>query len=205
MSLDVLILAGGRGTRIKGLWDGPKCLVPLDGVPLLERLLIKLVPLNPEFVALATGDWRKEVIQSTLPMRHPFKPLDSRDLLVRGHKRGTAIAVRRAALKGLVGAPLLVLNGDTLPLYDFAALVAHHEARKGVWATAAVRHDTTAWRDVYAGACVLSEVALDEICADDRTQDFTAHLIGAHRYVVPGFLDVGTPEGFQRAKEWRDG
>mgnify|MGYP001564575533 CR=1 FL=1 len=202
--MDALILAGGRGTRLKGLWDGPKCLVPVGGVSLLERLLTKLVPLRPEFVALATGDWREEVMEFALAHQYPFKWVDVPDLMGRGRKRGTATAVRRAVLQGAVSAPLLVLNGDTLPMYDLASLIAYHEARKGAWATAAVRRDVLAWRDVYAGACVLSEAALDEICADDRTYDFPAHLIGAYRYVVPGFLDVGTPDGFQRAKEWRD-
>ena len=204
MNLDVLILCGGRGTRLRGLWDAPKCLVPIGGIPLIERLFIKLCALNPEFVALATGIWREEVKQFTWAHTHNLQLIDAPDLQGRGNRKGTAMAVRRAAGRGLVGAPLLVLNGDTLPLYDLASLVAYHEARVGAWGTLAVRHDAATWHDVYAGACVLSEAALDEICADDRTQDFPAHLVGANRYVVPGFLDVGTPEGFQRAKEWRD-
>ena len=201
VTLDALILAGGRGTRLRGVWDGPKCLVPVGGVPLLERLLVMLVPLRPGFVILATGNWRAEVIEFACAHTHNLKIADCPDNMQR---RGTAAAMRSAALRGLIGAPLLVLNGDTLPLYDLAALVRYHEQRLGAWATAAVQHDSVHWRDVYAGACVLSEAALDEICADKRTRDFPVHLLGAQRFMVPGFLDVGTPEGFQRAKEWRD-
>ena len=197
--MDVVILAGGLGTRLHELWKGPKCLVPVDVVPLLQRLLDLLVPLNPQYVTLSLGVKAAEVQQFvkkgfSFPVACCVDP----------QPRGTTAALRRAVKEGYVEAPLLVLNGDTLPLYDLGALVQFHEQRLGAWATAAFAHDATAWRDIYAGACVLSAAALKEITADERTQDFSAHLLGAQRFIVPGFLDVGTPEGFQRAQEWRE-
>lgn len=204
MTLDVLILCGGQGTRLRKLWAAPKCLVPVGGVPLLERLLALLVPLKPGFVCLATGAGHDEVWNTPLICFAQTQGLlisHSRD----GSHTGTARAVRVAAAeKGLIGAPLLVLNGDTLPLYDLSALVRYHRQRLNIWATAAFKHNSEQWRDTYAGACILSDAALTEICADTRTHDFPVHLLGAQRFVVPSFLDVGTPEGFQRAKEWRE-
>ena len=196
---DVLILAGGRGTRIKGLWDGPKCLVPVGGVPLLERLLNAVAPLKPQYVTLALGVKAPDVQRFVRKLcLHVVCCVDSRP-------HGTAAAVRRAVKGGYVGAPLLVLNGDTLPLYDLGALIAYHESRIGAWATVAVTHDAVSWRDAYAGACVLSPEAVAEIVSDDLTNDLRAHLIGAHRFAVPDFLCVGTRDRFQRAKEWQGG
>src|SRR3990167_7061162 len=38
--MNVAILCGGYGTRLAGLWDGPKCLVPLgDGGPIIAHLI----------------------------------------------------------------------------------------------------------------------------------------------------------------------
>ena len=82
-------------------------------------------------------------------------------------------------------------------------LVGHHLQRIGAWATGAFTHDPRRWRDIYAGACVLSPEAVGEIAADERTHDIWAHLLGVNAYRVPGFLDVGTPEGFRIAQEWK--
>lgn len=192
MSCDVLILAGGKGTRLRGLWDGPKCLVPVGGVPLLERLF-KALPAVTKNGVVSIGHKSDEVM-TFLHGRLCGVVLD-REL------RGTATAVRQCLPS--VNAPLMVLNGDTLPLYDLGALLWFHEQRPGAWATAAFTHIAEQWRDVYAGACILSAEAMREIAADERTTDFQAHLIGALYYQVPGFLDVGTPEGFKRALEWQ--
>ena len=41
--MQVVIMAGGRGTRISQLFpDIPKPLIPIDGVPVLEREIISL-------------------------------------------------------------------------------------------------------------------------------------------------------------------
>lgn len=202
MTFDALILAGGIGTRLKGLWDGPKCLVPVGGTPVLERLLTMLEPLQPGYVALALGV-KRDAVQAFLKTR----PEPSAFKLVRSLEpwpRGTSAAVRRSLRKGLVGGPLLVLNGDTVPGYDLGMLLSFHEMGNA-WATAAMTTSADPWRNTYAGACVLSDRALDEIEADKRTRDFPAHLLGAQPFIVSSFLDVGTPEGFQRAKEWNDG
>lgn len=206
MSLDVVILAGGLGTRLRGLWDGPKCLVPVCGRPLLDRLFDLLAPLRPRQTTVILGHLEGDV--KFWVARHDPRVLhgypDAIVYPIEPKPNGTAEAVRFGAADAELRAPLLVLNGDTLPKYDLGALVRFHESRVGCWATAAATVDVARWRHVYAGACVLSAAALEAISADRRTSDLTAHLFGANMFVVPGFLDVGTPEGFQRAKEWRD-
>ncbi len=198
--LFVCILAGGRGSRLAGLWDRPKCLVPVNGQPVIERLLQNVARAQPREVYLMLGpDWR-DVTTAWLRERLP----DGLRLIpmIEDHREGTAAAVRRAI--GNTGAgPLMVLNGDTLPAFDLRALVDFHDQRLGAWATMAMRRcGDGALRDTYAGACMLSEEAQEEIYVDTRTVDFPAHLVGALPYYVPGFLDVGTPAGFELAKDW---
>ena len=204
MNLDVCILAGGRGTRLRGVWDGPKCLVTVhDGRPVIEHLTNRALLLLPRRVFLLLGHGADQVIEWRRCCC-PHRDVLTIPGLVFGTANAVCAAIDHTEMLLDVPAPLLVLNGDTLPLYDLAALVSYHEQRRSTWITAAFRHDSEAWRDVYAGACVLSVAAQREIRADERTRDFPAHLLGAQRFMVPGFLDVGTPEGFQRAKEWRN-
>lgn len=198
MNLDVVILAGGLGTRIAGIWEGPKCLVLVGGVPLLVRLLTMLEPLEPRTVILALGhkaDMVLDWLRST-----PYRSIHSQLVVVQEPQPlGTAQALRNCA--GRLTAPVLVLNGDTLPRYDLQTeILAHYTQR--TWVVAAFVHDES-WprRCVYAGACVLSPAALITIHADERTRDLEAHLLGVERVFVPGFLDVGTPDGFKQAQE----
>ncbi len=206
MNLDVAILAGGKATRLRGLWDQSKFLVPVGGAPLINRIFENLESLSPRVVYLLLDDRGPEIMAHVKEMKTT--------LLIRPVFEGAPIGTS-GALRGLLKihesvpadmrAPLMVLNHDTLPLYPLAALAEHHAQRHGAWATAAFVHHADSWRDVYAGASVLSVEAQREIYADQRTHDFPVHMLGAHRYHVPGFLDVGTPEGFNKAKEWKDG
>src|SRR3990167_9169483 len=38
-----VILAGGSGTRIKSVWQGLKCLYPVNGVPLLDHIVARCI------------------------------------------------------------------------------------------------------------------------------------------------------------------
>lgn len=116
----VVILAGGKGTRL-GLTDRPKPMVPVAGVPLLQRQVEMARDCGfAEFVFL-TGHLA-EVIEahfddgsalgvSITHVREP-QPL------------GTAGAVRDAA--DLLTEPFLVLYGDTLIDVDLAHMLDVH-------------------------------------------------------------------------------
>ena len=201
MNLDVAIFAGGKATRLRGLWDRSKFLVPVGGVPLITRLMAEIGTMRPRRLVMLLDDRAGEIIN------HPSVANRIFDLSwsIENPPAGTASAFRAGVRdqKIRMDVPLMVLNHDTLPLYPLASLAEHHAQHHGAWATAAFVHHEDFWRDVYAGASVLSVEAQREIYADKRTHDFPVHLLGAHRYHVPGFIDVGTPEGFNRAKEWK--
>lgn len=206
--MNICIPLGGLETRVRDLWNGPKCLIPLGGRPLIERLFEKLIAevdfQQCVFCIGAKGSLMAEWFspwRSRLPEQHRSRM----HLIVEDFPLGTAGAVNNAVrTQKLGGETLLVVNGDTWPLYSVKELLRYHDVRPGSWATIAVITRSHQWRDIYAGAAVLSPQAVEEIGADRRTYDLPAHLLGALRYYVPGFIDVGTPEGFRRAKEWRE-
>ena len=202
VNLDVAIMAGGRATRLAGIWDKSKILVPVGGVPLLVRLLEAITALRPRRLVLLLDDRAQEIVQHPAMEGLAF-PLD---YSVEAPPQGTASAFRKGVESGAihVDVPLVLLNHDTLPLYPLQALAGHHEQRVGTWATGAFVHEAARWRDIYAGACAFSAEAVRDIAAERRTHDLYAHLIGAQRFLVPGFLDVGTPDGFKRAQDWKE-
>lgn len=123
-----VVLVGGEGTRLRPLTrTTPKQLLPVAGVPMLERLLAWLAGCGVDEVVLSLG-YRPDAFRAAYPdgrfegVRLSYavepEPLD------------TAGAVRFAALEAGVDERFLVVNGDVLTDLDLAALVAFHAARR---------------------------------------------------------------------------
>jgi NDP-sugar pyrophosphorylase family protein len=120
-SVDAILLAGGRGTRL-GPYTAvlPKPLVPLGDVPVLEILLRRLRSHGLTNLAVCTGHLA-ELIKAffgdgerfgvKLSYTREEKPL------------GTAGPIR---LVPNLGDPFVVLNGDLLTTLDLGALLDHH-------------------------------------------------------------------------------
>ena len=210
MKLDVLILAGGLGTRLKDVWGGPKCLVPVGGNPLLHRLLDAVAPLRPRIVALALGHradevnkWLETLHQVDHDLGGPTNtwpwPFDMSSV-IEDKPLGTAGAVRNAVFHSLLGleAPLLMLNGDTLPQYDLSEFAKFHHT--------CMYYDqqvtTVTWsQDRLAGGVIIGARKLGEIersSASNLDEFLDSDCI---QCVVSDFLDVGTPEGFKEAQQ----
>ncbi len=122
-----VVLVGGEGTRLRPLTrTTPKQLLPLAGVPMLERLLSWLAGSGVDEVVLSLG-YRPDAFVRAYPdgrfggVRLTYAveptPLD------------TAGAVRFAATRAGVAERFLVVNGDVLTDLDLGALVAFHSAR----------------------------------------------------------------------------
>ena len=115
-----IILAGGRGLRLQSTVPNlPKPMAPVGGRPFLEYVLDRLVDAGVKDVILSVG-YLAETIQNhfggsyrTVTLRYSVE----KSVL------GTGGAVV-FALKGEDPSPVLILNGDTLVEVDYGALVA---------------------------------------------------------------------------------
>ncbi len=126
--MKIVILAGGRGTRL-GLVDKPKPMVPVAGRPLLERLVEAGVASGfREFVFL--NGHLAEVIEDHfgdgsrfgVKVEHVREP----------EPLGTAGAIRHA--RHLLAEPFLVIYGDILIDVDLEHLSSFHKAKGGAGA-----------------------------------------------------------------------
>ncbi len=119
-SLDVVILAAGKGTRMRS--RRPKVLHPLCGLPLLEHVLRTAFSLSPRRVVVVVGHGADEVRAAFAERGATF--------VDQGEPRGTGHAV--LAARGAVAAStFLVLPGDVplVPTDALRALVRFHRER----------------------------------------------------------------------------
>jgi NDP-sugar pyrophosphorylase family protein len=140
-TIDAVVLAGGLGTRLRGAYDGPKCMAPVRGRPFLEYVLYELRSCGFHRLILCVGHKRDEIISYFkngqgfgMEIHYAVEP----ELL------GTAGALANAS-KLLTSDPILVLNGDSFFQLNFAELVETH-IRRGAVGTVAVRSATDSSR-----------------------------------------------------------
>lgn len=119
--LDVLILCGGLGTRLRGvLPEGtPKCMADINGVPFLEILIERLTEQFPRAnLKLSAGVGYDRIPLQILAEGGTVEPVPL----------GTGGAIARAAdLEWLkLSDPFFAVNGDTYCELDFAAVLKSH-------------------------------------------------------------------------------
>ena len=123
--MDVIVLAGGFGTRLRPWTDSrAKPLLPLLDKTLLERVL-EVVPADMiDRVVVAAGYGIEEMEAYFTGASLPYEAVLSVEEEALG--TGGAVALARPHLTG--DGPVLVLNGDLVSSVDVAALAAHHDA-----------------------------------------------------------------------------
>lgn len=193
--MDVVILCGGYGSRLISLWNGPKCLVPLaDDKPIIDHILRRIPPLRPRQITLITGFRGNEVKHAVLvTVKFPVV------FIHETFPMGTANAIRFAMHE--IQAPVLILNGDTLPLYNLNDIVS-------VWSDD--KDSVSGWTSgKQAGARILGQHTLDQLrTATNPDLDYWlihGGITGVHQHFgVHGFLDIGTPSSFALGRKWLD-
>lgn len=223
--VQAVIMAGGRGSRLRPLTDDcPKPMLPLGGRPLLEITLQRLKDAGIHRVAITTHYLREQIEEhfgngDGLGVALSYVPED--------RPLGTAGALASIESEG----PLLVMNGDLVTTIDYRAMLAQHE-REDVDMTVAVRRyeqrvpygvvecrgmrvHSLAEKPVVgylvnAGIYLLEPVVLSYVPPGER-YDMTeligalladGHPVGAFAIMDSEYwLDVGTPESYQRAQE----
>jgi mannose-1-phosphate guanylyltransferase len=127
-----VVLVGGEGTRLRPLtYTTPKQLLPVAGVPMLERVVRHLAAHGVDEVILSMG-YKPDAFLAAYPegtcagvaLRYVVEaePLDT----------GGAIAY--AADEAAITERFIVVNGDVLTDVNYSALLDMHAAR-GAWAT----------------------------------------------------------------------
>ena len=111
-SIAVVILAAGKGTRMKS--DLHKVLHPIAGRPMLLHLIASAAALHPAKTVVVTGAGREQVEAAVAPLG--IVTALQAEQLGTGH----AVAQARAALAGFEG-DLLILYGD-VPLVTAATM-----------------------------------------------------------------------------------
>jgi len=221
-SCDILVLAGGLGTRIRPvLGDLPKLLAPVGQRAYLDFLLEWLQRFGARRVVLALGHGAPAIIAHL--RRRPSDSLVI-EALVEPRPLGTAGAVRFARAR-LATDPVLVLNGDSFVDADLCAFHAAHAASGASGTLLCVEVDDAgrygrvlvdtqrriggfrekdpAFRGralVSAGVYLLSPALLDAIAAGEAAsieRDVFERLPAGSLAAFAGsfrFIDIGTPE-----------
>lgn len=123
--MKAIVLVGGEGTRLRPLtYTTPKQLLPVAGVPMLERAVMHLAAHGVDEVILSMG-YKADAFLAAypgdvcagVPVRYVVEdePLDT----------GGAIAY--AADEAGVAGRFLVVNSDVLTDMNFSDLIAHHD------------------------------------------------------------------------------
>jgi NDP-sugar pyrophosphorylase family protein len=228
--LDVLILVGGLGTRLRSVLrsDVPKPLAPIAGRPFLFYLLQFLARQGVKRVILAIG-FLGQLFEVSLKMGMPagMEIAFSKE----SEPLGTAGAIRKARPL-LTTDPVLVLNGDSICLAALAPMLTSHRQKNAktsillVWI-----NDRRSFGSVQigpneqiikfgeknaaggpglinAGIYLLSQRALGELpdkvpCSLEY--EVFPRWIGSGLYGVSTeapFLDIGTPSSYATAEQF---
>ena len=225
-----VVLVGGHGTRLRPLTnDVPKAMLPIGGVPMIERMGghlachgITEVVLSMGFLPAAFVEGYPDGTCAGTPLHYAVEP----------EPLDTAGAIAFAAAHAGIDGTFLVQNGDILTDLDLSALVATHRqaGAEGTIALTAVddpsRYGVVATDDtgrvlgfvekptpgeaptnlVNAGTYVLEASVLDRIPTGQR--------VSVERRVFPemaaegtlyalaaeaSWIDTGTPQTYLRA------
>lgn len=217
---DVVILAGGRGTRLASLPDDvPKPLRPVGGRPFLAYLLDQVRAAGARRVVLSLG-YKPEAFEE-------FARQEGLETSIEPAPLGTGGGLR-AALPRVSTETVVAMNGDSYAGVDLRLLAAVHRRRKARatmllaevddasrYGRVEIDDDGTVERFsekgeagpglINAGVYVLDRSvvsAIPEGRAVSLERETFPSLIGARFFGEPGsfpFLDIGTPESYAAA------
>lgn len=219
--IDVVILAGGLGTRIRpALGETPKILAPVDGRPFVDYLLDWLESFGARRIVFCLGHLGDKV-RAHLAQADRDTQIE---WVVESQPLGTGGALVNATPM-LRTSPVLVLNGDSFVDVDFCAFAESHRA-SGAIASLVCTEVNDAGRfgrvtidensrivrfaeknpsslgsgAINAGAYLFDSAFLDLVknsCARSIEQDVFARQAPGSLHAHLGrfsFIDIGTPE-----------
>ncbi|GAT61706.1 nucleotidyltransferase family protein [Paludibacter jiangxiensis] len=139
--MKALIFAAGLGTRLKPLTDTmPKALVPINGKPLLELVLQKLIASGFDEIIINVHHFADQIIDfvkqnNSFGVRIEIS--DERDALLE-----TGGGIKKASWFFDDGEPFLVHNVDILSNIDLRKLYNYHLSHNGIATVVVSKRDT---------------------------------------------------------------
>lgn len=126
--MKVVIMAGGRGTRISELFpDIPKPMIPVCGIPVLEREISSLKEQGFTYIILTVGYKAESIMQHFGDGRKYGVQIE---YFVEKEPLGNAGALFR--IKDKLTEDFLLLNADAMFNVDFNRFVKFHKAHNGL-------------------------------------------------------------------------
>ena len=123
--MKAMVFAAGLGTRLRPLTDHqPKALVNVGGVPMLERVILRLKGAGFDDITVNVHHFGEQIIDFLQAKRYAGVTIhisDERDLLL---DTGGGILKAKPFLEG--NEPFLVHNADIMTDIDLGALYRHH-------------------------------------------------------------------------------
>lgn len=127
--MKILIMAGGRGTRISELFpDIPKPLIPIEGVPVLEREIISLREQGFKDIIMTVSHMGDKILNY-------FKDGSKLGVSIQYYNEVTPLGNAGALFKlreQLEDEPFLLLNADAVFDVDFNRMIKFHQAHGGL-------------------------------------------------------------------------
>ncbi|MTK52114.1 nucleotidyltransferase family protein [Paludibacter sp.] len=139
--MKALIFAAGLGTRLKPLTDTiPKALVPINGTPLLELVLRKLIANGFDKIIINVHHFADQIIDfvkqnNSFGVRIEIS--DERNALLE-----TGGGIKKASWFFDDGEPFLVHNVDILSNIDLKELYDYHRSNNGIATVVVSNRDT---------------------------------------------------------------
>ena len=186
--MDALILAGGKGSRLAP-WPAPKALLPINGVPTIQRLLDHVSP-HVERTIVCIG-YRGRDVRAALRGEPRISFSDAGGDAPMGAR--LLVARREWAIDGRA----IVLYGDEIANVDIPALVGAHEqsgadltftAWQHVLPFGVVEGAQIVERSVYMniGFVVADPAAWEFIRAEDGLSDWVNRVAKRSCFIHPG-------------------
>lgn len=118
----VVIMAGGRGSRLLPYTNIlPKPLIPIGGIPIIERIINSLAKCGVEEF-FVTVNYKKEMIKSYF---NDFNHSYSIKYIEENKPLGTAGSLK--LMEGFFREPVIVTNCDILINADYNKIYSHHK------------------------------------------------------------------------------
>ncbi len=226
MLKEAIILAGGLGTRLKGvISDIPKPMAPINGTPFIQHLFNYLIEQKITHVVLAVG-YKHEVIEQYFGKKYKTLAIA---YAVEHEPLGTGGGIANA-LNFVKSNEVFLLNGDTFFDVDLTALYAQHKLSKAdLTLSLKPMHDFNRYGTVEydlnnrivlfnekkavkkgfinGGVYVITKQLFSSFSASEKFS-FEQNIMekGVNRFnmqahVCKGyFIDIGIPEDYERAQ-----